>query len=116
MECFVFDEKTSAAVVHFHFLKIDDSTTTREQEKKVKGESEIVAQKKSKKRIETYRIHVDFPLIGRSFQNNNMEDDRGVLLNDPPSDGISSVKFSGQYSNYLLVSSWDSVSFIRARS
>ena len=28
-------------------------------------------------------------------------------LNDPPSDGISSVKFSNKHSQYILVSSWD---------
>lgn len=38
-----------------------------------------------------------------------MEEDRGTLLNDPPTDGISSLKFLGQYSSTLLLaSSWDS--------
>lgn len=31
-------------------------------------------------------------------------------LNDPPSDGISAVKFSPTSSNFLIASSWDKVS------
>ena len=32
-----------------------------------------------------------------------------LQLNDAPTDGVSSVKFSSKNSQYLLVSSWDSL-------
>ena len=35
-------------------------------------------------------------------------------LNDPPTDGISAVKFSPTSSNFLIASSWDNVSIARA--